>query len=155
MEQKIKNIIRAQLFQKPSQNNCKIIIKTGHFILINVPGASFLRKFRRNFKKRLNVSSNIYLLRKHFKYRQKDLYNFYIESVENVTFLNYLKTQLRKAKNKAEVGGWIDFHLLPYIYSLVRIHKPKIVVETGVGPGGSSAFILNALEKMVLESCTR
>jgi predicted O-methyltransferase YrrM len=32
-------------------------------------------------------------------------------------------------------------------YTLVRIHKPQIVVETGGTPGKSSAFILRALEK--------
>lgn len=46
-----------------------------------------------------------------------------------------------------QLGGWLRLDIFPYLYILCRIFKPKTIVETGVGPGGSSAFILNALEK--------
>jgi predicted O-methyltransferase YrrM len=40
--------------------------------------------------------------------------------------------------------GWIDFP--EGLYTLMRILKPEIVVETGVAAGVSSAYILKALE---------
>lgn len=47
--------------------------------------------------------------------------------------------------------GFFDFSMssvlrAPTLYTLCRIIKPEIIVETGVADGFSSAFILNALE---------
>lgn len=39
----------------------------------------------------------------------------------------------------------IPLDLLEIVYGIVRYHRPKVVVETGVGLGGSSLFILKAL----------
>jgi predicted O-methyltransferase YrrM len=57
-----------------------------------------------------------------------------------------------------EVGGGLDNSVIPekfnaslelaqLCYSLVRLTKPSIVVETGVGRGITSCYILKALEK--------
>jgi predicted O-methyltransferase YrrM len=38
--------------------------------------------------------------------------------------------------------GWMDKRKNEVLYALVRISKPEIVVETGVGAGVSSTIIL-------------
>lgn len=43
-------------------------------------------------------------------------------------------------------GGSMFFHLVS-LYALVRIVRPRTVVETGGTPGKSSAFILRAMER--------
>jgi len=47
--------------------------------------------------------------------------------------------------SRRDIGGYIDVGLAPYLYVAVRALKPSIVVETGVGSGMSSSFILRAL----------
>jgi len=42
--------------------------------------------------------------------------------------------------------GWMDKRKNEVLYTLVRISKPEIVVETGVDAGVSSAIILRAME---------
>lgn len=79
---------------------------------------------------------------------QNKIYICMKELAEDTTFWRHIKEKLFEAKKKEpRTAGWIDLRLLPYIYALVRLFKPEVVVETGVGPGGSSAFMLNALEK--------
>lgn len=62
-----------------------------------------------------------------------------------------IKIYLRKIK-KSELfnlnfshGHSCDYHVL-FLYCLVRLLKPEIVVETGVASGRSSAVILQAME---------
>ncbi len=65
-------------------------------------------------------------------------------------FWGYLRAQIRAARAAApdaRPGGWVSFAAGSVLYALVRLEKPRTVVETGVGPGGSSAFILNALHR--------
>jgi len=47
---------------------------------------------------------------------------------------------------KGKNWGQMDRRKNEVLYTIVRISKPKIVVETGVGAGVSSAIILRALE---------
>lgn len=65
-------------------------------------------------------------------------------------FWLHIDGSIRKVKQSFKdprLGGWmLDFPSL-FLYSIVRITKPDVVIETGVGPGGSSAIILNALNK--------
>ncbi len=76
---------------------------------------------------------------------------YIIEALLDRRFLLELKTKLSKAKkdfNDERLGGWIDLELEALIlYSMIRYVKPEIIIETGVGPGGSSAVILNAIMK--------
>ncbi len=61
-------------------------------------------------------------------------------------FWAYLSAQIRDARAAGpEAGGWVSFAVGSILYALVRLERPRTVVETGVGPGASSAFILNAL----------
>jgi len=59
---------------------------------------------------------------------------------------------MRDITRKAQVkSGFFDFNMAmvlraPTLYIVCRIHKPEIVVETGVADGFSAAFILQALE---------
>jgi len=48
-------------------------------------------------------------------------------------------------KKEQKIGGWMPLGLLEIIYAIVRYVRPKIVVETGVGPGSSTRLILRAL----------
>jgi hypothetical protein len=63
-------------------------------------------------------------------------------------FYRDLKAKIRTAQGKCpdpRLGGWIDFLSGVLIYILVRHARPEVVVETGVGPGGTTAFILLGL----------
>jgi predicted O-methyltransferase YrrM len=63
-------------------------------------------------------------------------------------FWAHLSARIREARNaESDVGGWVSFGAGSVLYGLVRLERPNIVVETGVGPGASSAFILNALRR--------
>ncbi len=63
-------------------------------------------------------------------------------------FHRHLKTMIRQAQRACgdpRLGGWIDYLSGALIYVLIRHVRPEVVVETGVGPGGTTAFILLAL----------
>jgi len=87
------------------------------------------------------ISRTLGIPRKTIKAYYKEFYN----DVFGYYYLQKMITEARKREPK--VGGWIDLNLSFFLYALTRIFRPRIVVETGVGPGCSSAVILNALEK--------
>jgi len=65
-------------------------------------------------------------------------------------FWSYIYKTLNKVMNSFPeplLGGWMLGYPAVVLYSLVRTFKPEIVIETGVGPGGSSALILLGLQK--------
>ena len=59
---------------------------------------------------------------------------------------NMISLALKMSNYDDRLGGWIDDSCGIIIYIIVRHVKPEIVVETGVGPGGTTSFILKALE---------
>lgn len=66
----------------------------------------------------------------------------------NIPFNSHFMWMKKMAKNACgdeRLGGWIDSACGPVIYAIIRHKKPSVVVETGVGPGSTSAFILKAL----------
>lgn len=62
-----------------------------------------------------------------------------------------IATYLKNIKNSKifdlefSYGQSCDYHVL-FLYSLIRMMKPEVIVETGVASGRSSAAILQALE---------
>ena len=63
-------------------------------------------------------------------------------------FQRHLNRMIRTARLTCadpQLGGWIDFVSGALIYVLIRHIRPAVVIETGVGPGGTTAFILLAL----------
>jgi len=61
-------------------------------------------------------------------------------------FYNYFTTKMGSAKAiEPKAGGVPSIHILEFIYSVIREYKPEVLVETGVGAGGTSMFILKAL----------
>lgn len=61
-------------------------------------------------------------------------------------FYTDLFTKIELAKNiDSRIGGYLPVDLLEVIYAIVRYYKPKTIVETGVGMGSTSVFILKAL----------
>lgn len=78
-----------------------------------------------------------------------DIIKYFIKISTSAKFNNYINRMIKAAKQvcpSPQLGGWIDTINCYLIYIVIRCIKPKIVIETGVGPGGSSAFILKALE---------
>jgi hypothetical protein len=79
------------------------------------------------------------------------LLSFYlIEILSDNKFWKHIDNEIKKAYQiftDPRLGGWILDSPSMIIYSIVRIIKPDIVIETGAGPGGSSALILNALQR--------
>ncbi|MFA5089295.1 MAG: hypothetical protein WC552_09725, partial [Candidatus Omnitrophota bacterium] len=74
--------------------------------------------------------------------------NGYIKEIQNETnFYKELKSKIILAKGSGYTGGGIPYHETEVLYALIRSKKPEKVVETGVGPGMSSAFILKALQR--------
>ena len=66
----------------------------------------------------------------------------------DLEFLSYLALKRREAmKIEPRVAGWMPYPLLFCLYAIVRWRKPETFVETGVGPGSSSSFILRAMQK--------
>lgn len=71
-----------------------------------------------------------------------------LELLASRDFHRHLGATIRTAKGKCpdpRLGGWIDYLSGALIYILLRHAQSKVVVETGVGPGGTTAFILLAL----------
>ena len=72
---------------------------------------------------------------------------FLNEPFEQSEFLSHLRAAEELLKGKGSIGS--DFYgkrtLLPYV--IVRAHKPELVVETGVGNGVSSTYVLEALHR--------
>ncbi|HYW78134.1 MAG TPA: class I SAM-dependent methyltransferase [Thermoguttaceae bacterium] len=65
-------------------------------------------------------------------------------------FHRHLKGAIKVAAGECQdprLGGWIDYLSGALIYVIVRYARPEIMVETGVGPGGTTAFILLAMHK--------
>lgn len=63
--------------------------------------------------------------------------------LENSNFMDHIDKCLREEK----IDSSMSLEMGKLLYSLVRITRPEIVVETGVAAGVSSSFILYALEK--------
>jgi len=64
-------------------------------------------------------------------------------------FWEYFTRKKRDASSlipRERFGGWLDNYNGLLVYIIVRLTRPSIVVETGVGPGGTSAFILKGLQ---------
>jgi len=78
----------------------------------------------------------------------KSIKEFFDELSNDSCFWNYIIEKIVEAKRRERrAGGWVRPLQGALLYALVRVFQPEVVVETGVGPGGSSAFILNALER--------
>jgi hypothetical protein len=70
------------------------------------------------------------------------------EAVANVPLRRYLRARIGSAPSAVDgtpVGGWISTLTGLLIFAIVRYERPRFVIETGVGAGGTSAFILKAL----------
>jgi len=78
-----------------------------------------------------------------------DFIRYFLKLATNIRFFIYIDNIQKDAKRACsepnKLGGNFDFVSSVITYIIVRHVKPQIVVETGVGPGGSSAFILQAL----------
>ncbi len=67
-----------------------------------------------------------------------------LNEIENFDLVPLNNTEQQKNKFK---GNSIDTLLGKWIYCIIRVSKPKVVIETGVAHGFSSWCILNALNK--------
>jgi len=52
----------------------------------------------------------------------------------------------RLAKVRTEYGGQMNVHEVGALYALIRLSRPRVMVETGVSDGMTSAIILRAME---------
>jgi hypothetical protein len=79
----------------------------------------------------------------------KELIEYMFDFLVDFRFHLHIERKIRIAKRVSKnpkLGGWIDLPSGIIVYTVIRKFKPEIVIETGVGPGASSAFILKALE---------
>src|SRR5437660_6449579 len=60
----------------------------------------------------------------------------------DIGFFFHLARQLKDVRRLEQFKkwSWPPQHLL-VLYSLVRLRKPRVLLESGVGPGSSNAFI--------------
>lgn len=78
------------------------------------------------------------------------IFSYLLELYLDKQFFSYILKAIEKAKREfpnPRLGGWTLSYPAGLIYALIRHLKPNVVIETGVGPGGSSSLILNALNK--------
>lgn len=74
-----------------------------------------------------------------------DLYDTYLHEIRNDNqFMAHLNEEYHRVRHAqlTPPQGWAEL-----VYVIIRRLKPRIIVETGVFDGVSSAFILNALHK--------
>jgi hypothetical protein len=78
------------------------------------------------------------------------LFYYIVELQCNRRFSQSIRSKIKEAIKRypdPRLGGWMLGWPSQLVYVIVRVMKPELIVETGVGPGGSSALILLALEK--------
>jgi hypothetical protein len=78
------------------------------------------------------------------------IYLYCAECLLDFRFWRDLRKTIRRAESECRdpaLGGWMSEKCAVVIYALVRHYKPVVMVETGVGPGGTSRFILAALHR--------
>lgn len=78
-----------------------------------------------------------------------ELSGFLLRIISSAGFrgrMNKLRRAAISSSRDGLIGGWIYFIYGAAIYATIRHKRPEVVVETGVGPGSTSAFILKALE---------
>ena len=89
--------------------------------------------------------------------QNRDLIRLAIPPEENRKYINELRSdkkfysdffaRISLAKEAEEnLGGYSSIPVLEFIYAIVRYSQPEVVVETGVGGGGTTSFILKALD---------
>lgn len=93
------------------------------------------------------IASGTYRIHHVLNIPQKTINSFLKELYSDTAFWNYIQKKVIEARQEERISGWISFDLAAFLYVLCRIFRPEVIVETGVGPGGSSTFILNALER--------
>jgi predicted O-methyltransferase YrrM len=91
------------------------------------------------FGKRVSITYQLYLLSRWLGLDISKISSYLSEIKNNHRFLDELNGQLGK-----ENYGQIAFP--ESLYVLVRLTKPKIILETGVSAGVSSAYLLQALD---------
>jgi len=96
------------------------------------------------------------LLAEYYCIGYSELQYYYNELANDKTFINELNQKIDTCRELYSKGLFLNKNITSIdwfgnqritLYVLVRFLKPETCVETGVFYGGSTAFILNALEK--------
>jgi hypothetical protein len=72
-------------------------------------------------------------------------YNFIME-LKNNDYIHHLRITIPKLSFAAPYGS-IGLLACSHIYSIIRERQPNLIIETGIGRGVTSTFILAALQK--------
>jgi predicted O-methyltransferase YrrM len=71
----------------------------------------------------------------------------FAQAMERVTFIEQYLAGLKERYHSHYVAGWVNLVDAQFLYWVVRHAKPKVIVQTGVSNGLSSAFMMLALAK--------
>lgn len=71
---------------------------------------------------------------------------FYIGELKNNDYIRHLRITLPKLSFAAPYGS-IGLLACSHIYAIVRERQPNFIIETGIGRGATTTFILAALQK--------
>lgn len=70
---------------------------------------------------------------------------------ENEVNVEIYKEPTEILNKLSEIGTLMSYEQLSYLCGLIKMYKPKKIVEVGVASGGTTAVVLNCIDKLGLE----
>ena len=145
MDDRAARPLKAHTLRKGSLEK-RLRLQRGIDVLVNTSLSRVWRFVRHPWRIRMafyerSVASNNQALSWLFpQLREEEIEACRLDFLRNHRFFTELNTRLVEKRHRRFVPGWREF-----VYMAVRFARPKMVLETGVFDGESSAVILQAL----------